>query len=258
MNEQDAAFEPESAPPRELSKSQRRVLGVLIEKGLTTPDQYPLTLKSLTTGCNQKSNRSPVTNYSEDAVEETVDELRQMGLAAVVHTGGGRTERFRHYARKRFPFSEVQLAVMAELWLRGRQQIGELRSRASRMCSIDSLDDLRSQLADLQSRGFVQADGPLERRGVSVDHAFYASSEAVRMASEPDEVEAKPGIGETGVNRPASAPPEVGSDELADVQASIDELRTAQRELASEMQSAIERIREIAEEVSDLRTQLGA
>lgn len=257
MNEQDASVESESSPPRELTKSQRRVLGVLIEKGLTTPDQYPLTLKALTTGCNQKSNRAPVTNYSEDAVEETLDELRQMGLAAVVHTGGGRTERFRHYARKRFPFSEVQLAVMAELWLRGRQQMGELRSRASRMCAIESLEELRSQLTDLQQQEFVCADGPLERRGISVDHAFYTASEAARMPAEASAVDSTPGIEETG-GRVTAGAPSIGSDELSAVQASINELRTQQLELASGMQSAMERIDELAEELSDLRAQLGA
>src|SRR5690606_38507486 len=101
----------ERAAVRVLTRPQRRVLGVLVEKGLTTPDSYPLTLKAVTTGCNQKSNRDPVTNYSEDAVEETLDELRQLGLVAVVHTESGRTERYRHYVRKKYPFTEQQLAI---------------------------------------------------------------------------------------------------------------------------------------------------
>src|SRR5579862_10011778 len=114
--------EPElDAPPiTELSKSQRRVLGTLLEKAFTTPEAYPLTIKALTTGCNQKSNRHPMTEYSEDDVLEVLDELRQSGLVAVVHTETGRTERFRHYVRKRFTWSEPQLAVMTELLLRGR------------------------------------------------------------------------------------------------------------------------------------------
>jgi uncharacterized protein YceH (UPF0502 family) len=128
-----------SGPPtvRRLTRAQRRVLGVLIEKGLTTPEYYPLTRKAVTTGCNQKNNRSPLTNYSEDTVEETLDELRQLGLVAVVHTESGRTERYRHFMRQRYPFTETQLAVMTELLLRGAQQLGELRSRASRMVAID-------------------------------------------------------------------------------------------------------------------------
>jgi hypothetical protein len=95
--------------PKELTKGQRRVLGVLVEKAITTPDQYPLTLKALTAGCNQKSNRDPITNYNEETVEQYLDELRGLGLVACVHTESGRTERFRHYVRKRYPFNEAQL-----------------------------------------------------------------------------------------------------------------------------------------------------
>ncbi|HAH43504.1 MAG TPA: DUF480 domain-containing protein, partial [Planctomycetaceae bacterium] len=111
----------------ELSRQQRRVIGVLLEKAFTTPDQYPLTLKAVTTGCNQKSNRDPVSNYSESQVYETLDSLREMGLVAVIHSDSGRTERYRHYMRRRFEFTEPQLAILTELWLRGRQTMGELR-----------------------------------------------------------------------------------------------------------------------------------
>jgi uncharacterized protein YceH (UPF0502 family) len=175
--------EPEQdAPPiTELSKSQRRVLGTLLEKAFTTPEAYPLTVKALTAGCNQKSNRHPLTEYSEDDVLEVLDQLRQMGLAAVVHTETGRTERFRHYMRKRFTFTEPQLAVLTELLLRGRQSIGDLRARASRMVPIESLDELRTALRGLLEQKYVQATGELERRGVEVDHNFYAASEHKKL-----------------------------------------------------------------------------
>ena len=169
-------------PVTVLSKMQRRVLGVLVEKGITTPEYYPMTLKGLTTGCNQKNNRSPLTEYSEDDVSRTIDELREMGLAAVVHTESGRTERYRHYVRKQFPFTEAQLAVMTELWLRGRQSVGDLRSRASRMHAIDSLDQLRDELMALSAQGCIQANGPLGSRGVEVDHTFYKPSENRTLA----------------------------------------------------------------------------
>ena len=77
----------------ELPKRQRRVLGVLVEKAFTTPEYYPLTLKAATAGCNQKSNRSPVARYTEDEVEETLEDLREMGLVSVVHTDSGRALR---------------------------------------------------------------------------------------------------------------------------------------------------------------------
>ena len=82
-------FENDERPEvRELSSRQRRVLGVLIEKGLTTPEYYPLTLKAVMTGCNQKSNRSPVVDYDEDAVEETLDQLKSELAAALTSSGG--------------------------------------------------------------------------------------------------------------------------------------------------------------------------
>lgn len=174
-------FEIAGPPITELSKGQRRVLGVLLEKAFTTPEYYPLTLKAITTGCNQKNNRSPLTNYSEDDVLPIVDELRQLGLVAVIHTETGRTERYRHYMRKRFQLTEQQLAVLTELLLRGRQSVGDLRSRASRMVPINSLDELREALRGLMDLNAVQATGPLERRGVEVDHKFYLPREGNQL-----------------------------------------------------------------------------
>ena len=171
---------------RELSKIQRRVLGALMEKAFTTPDQYPLTLKATTTACNQKSNRSPVVGYSENQVQDALDSLREDLLVAEVFTGGGRTPRYRHYMRNKFDFSETQFAIMAELLLRGRQQPGELRTRASRMRKIDSQDELRSELTGLQEMGYVQANGPLDRRGIEVDHTFYLPKEGMDIGTSMD------------------------------------------------------------------------
>jgi uncharacterized protein YceH (UPF0502 family) len=194
--------EPEQdAPPiTELSKGQRRVLGTLLEKAFTTPEAYPLTVKALTAGCNQKSNRHPLTEYSEDDVLDVLDQLRQMGLAAVVHTETGRTERFRHYMRKRFTLSEPQVAVLTELLLRGRQSIGDLRARASRMVPIESLDELRVALRGLMEQNYVQATAALERRGVEVDHNFYAPSENKKLAWDA-------GLEEAGDGRSGEVPP---------------------------------------------------
>ncbi len=153
-------------PIKELSRAQRRVLGVLVEKGITTPETYPLTLKAVTTGCNQKSNRDPIVNYEEDRVETVLEELRELGLIAMVYTESGRTPRYRHYMRKRFTVTEPQLAILTELMLRGQQAVGELRTRASRMAPIEMLEQLRAELEGLAAAGLVRADGPLDRRGV--------------------------------------------------------------------------------------------
>lgn len=183
MSDESPSSEQATAGPRHISRPQRRVLGVLIEKAFTTPEQYPLTIKSATAGCNQKSNREPVTAYTEEQVQRFLDELRALGLVAVVHTESGRTERFRHYARKAYPFTEPQLAIIGELLLRGRQQPGELRTRASRMVPIESQDHLRTELASLLEQGYIQANGPLDRRGVEVDHNFYQPDEGRTLAA---------------------------------------------------------------------------
>lgn len=166
---------------RQLTRQQRRVLGTLMEKGFTTPDQYPMTLKGATTGCNQKSNRDPITEYSEAEVADALEELRELGLVAEVFTDGGRTARYRHYMRLRFDFSEAQHAIICELLLRGRQQPGELRTRASRMIRIDSQDHLKTELQGLAEKGFLQASDNLDRRGVEVDHTFYLPSEHMQL-----------------------------------------------------------------------------
>lgn len=195
---------------RQLTRLQRRVLGTLMEKGFTTPDQYPMTIKGCATGCNQKSNRDPVTEYSESEVADALEELRQLGLVAEVFTDGGRAARYRHYARHKFDFTETQFAVLCELLLRGRQQPGELRTRSSRMIRIDSLEHLKTDLVALQTKGFVQSNGSLERRGVEVDHTFYLPKEHMTMVvaelAAEDERESRPPN-----PAPAAAPPAVRS-----------------------------------------------
>ena len=204
-------------PPVPLSADERRVLGVLIEKSLTTPDAYPMTRAGLTAGCSQKSNRSPVAAYSEERVDATIDALREKSLVNEVHTAGGRTEKFRQVARVAFGWNEVQLAAMGELLLRGRQSIGDLRSRANRMRPIDSLDVLREALSELKEAGYVRASGPLTQRGVQVDHALYEgdSPELEAVAAEP-------------ASRPAAKP-----DEVAELRAEVAALRQEVAELRS-------------------------
>lgn len=238
--------ETQAAPVRTLTRPQRRVLGVLVEKGLTTPDQYPLTLKAVTAGCNQKSNRDPVTNYSEEAVEETLDELRQRGLVAVVHTESGRTERFRHFMRKRYPFTEQQLAIITELLLRGRQQLGELRSRASRMVPIEDQQELRENLQQLAAEDYIRASGPLERRGIEVDHTFYPDGEAPALQAVPQAELSEP------ARSSVSAPPSPATG-----RGTSDELAAELAELREEVQELRERLGEMSDDLTQLKQSLG-
>ncbi len=248
--------EVETAPDvKELSRPQRRVLGTLLEKGFTTPDQYPLTVKSCTTGCNQKNNRDPISHYSEDQVLEVLDELQQLGLAAVVHTESGRTERYRHYMRKRFNLTEPQLAILTELLLRGRQSLGELRGRASRMVPISSLEDLRRELQGLIDAGFVESDTPLDRRGAEVDHTFYPASEKRRQHPEPIATQTEAQIYEgqyAMVGMPAHM-----VDPSGPFRSEVETLRTELQGVRNELHDLHEQVSELSRTVSDLRQQLG-
>lgn len=241
----------ETHPPvKTLTRPQRRVIGTLIEKGLTTPGSYPLTLKAVVTGCNQSSNRDPVTSYSEGAALETLDDLSELGLAAEVHTAGGRAAKYRHLVRKRTDWTEPQLAVMAELMLRGRQSLGELRARASRMVPIASLDDLRAALEDLAGKGLVSASGPLERRGATVDHALYPPDEAPPAAPAPAAESAA-----TASAAPSAAPP-AGSAGSADA-AELASLREANEALRSDLADLTDRVTRLSDALDDLRRDLG-
>ncbi len=146
-----------------MGRIARRVLGVLIEKGMCTPEQYPLTLNSLTTGCNQKSARDPVTDYTSDQIEEAVISLQKLGLVNRVQTASGRTDRWRHTLKESWLLEKPERAVLGELLLRGPQTEGDLRSRASRMAEIPTLEDLKTALLGLANKGIVKRLSPAGR-----------------------------------------------------------------------------------------------
>jgi uncharacterized protein YceH (UPF0502 family) len=170
--------EPEPPPPpvwEPLSPLERRVLGVLIEKQKTGGgDAYPMTINALVTGCNQKSNRDPVMSLDDDEVEETLLELNRKVLVNRVQ--GGRVEKWRHLLYDLWKVSKVEMAILAELLLRGPQTEGDLRGRASRMDPIEDLDVLRGLLRDLGRRNFVQYLTP-GGRGAVVTHGFHTPEE---------------------------------------------------------------------------------
>jgi uncharacterized protein YceH (UPF0502 family) len=164
----------------ELNFVERRVLGVLIEKGFTTPEQYPLSLNSIVVGSNQKSCRDPVSALGEEAVLDSLEGLRRKGLATLVRMEGSRVDRWRHHAGQPLGLGPKELAVLAELLLRGPQTDGELRGRSSRMVAIETLEELGAILETLRSRQepLVERLGPPgRRRGVKYAHTFYSASE---------------------------------------------------------------------------------
>ncbi len=135
-----------------LTAHEARVLGVLIEKAFTTPEQYPLSLNGLVAGANQKSNREPVLELSEDEVQDAVESLRGKGLSVRVDQVGARVSKHKHAAGEVLAARQGELAILAELLLRGPQTLGELRGRASRMHPMETLEDARAYLRALAER----------------------------------------------------------------------------------------------------------
>ena len=147
-----------------LTALEARVLGALIEKEITTPDQYPLSLNALTNACNQKTNRDPVLELDERAVQDTIDGLSRRHLVMERSGFGSRVVKYRHRLcngdHNPLQFSPQELAIVCELLLRGPQTPGELRSRAQCLAPFTSLDDVETALELLATR----ADGPFVLR----------------------------------------------------------------------------------------------
>lgn len=135
-----------------LNFEETRVLGSLIEKELTTPEYYPLTLNSLVSACNQKNNRLPKSNLDEDEVSKTIEELRMKRLVHRVDLVGSRVPKFQHNAEKELDLIKAERALVAELLNRGPQTTGELNTRASRMFDFDGLEDVEDTLEDMMER----------------------------------------------------------------------------------------------------------
>lgn len=136
----------------QLTTDESRVLGVLIEKALTTPEQYPLSLNAAVNGANQKNNRDPVITMDEGRAFEALEGLRGKGLVVRSDTVGSRVNKYRHQAGEPLHVRTAELALLAELLLRGPQTLGELRGRASRMHPFESIDAVKNMLAALMTR----------------------------------------------------------------------------------------------------------
>src|SRR5579863_4172373 len=135
-----------------LSEIETRVLGSLVEKELTTPEYYPLSLNALVNACNQKSNRDPVMNLDEEEVREALRTLDKKGLAGPADNMVSRVSKYEHRLQEAYNFTRHEIALLAELLLRGPQTPGELRSRADRMHKFDDLGIVMSTLRKLMKR----------------------------------------------------------------------------------------------------------
>lgn len=140
----------------ELTEVEQRVLGCLIEKRWTTPDQYPLSLNALRLACNQATNRDPVTHYDEGQVRDAAQRLSKYGLARLASGAGSRATKYRHLAEEGLGLDAEHLAILCVLLLRGPQTPGELKGRSERMVHLGSLDDVERVLSELADKGYVQ------------------------------------------------------------------------------------------------------
>jgi len=139
-----------------LSEVEARVLGALIEKEITTPDYYPLSLNALVNACNQKNNRDPVMNLGEKAVRQALDALQSQRLAGHASGAESRVTKYEHRVQEVFNFTRGETAILCVLLLRGPQTPGELRARTERMFTFEHLDDVQATLQRL-----VERDVPL-------------------------------------------------------------------------------------------------
>ena len=135
-----------------LNETEARVLGALLEKEITTPDYYPLSLNSLVNACNQKSNRDPVMSLDEDSVRDALRTLHDNSLARSVSAADSRVTKYEHRLQEAFNFNRREAALFCELLLRGPQTPGELRTRAERMHQFDDLSEAQSALQRLMNR----------------------------------------------------------------------------------------------------------
>jgi uncharacterized protein len=142
-----------------LTSSEQRVLGCLIEKRWTTPDQYPLSLNALRLACNQTTNRDPVTHYDEQTVRDAAQRLSKYGLARLASGHSSRAIKFRHLAEEALGLGREELAVLAVLLLRGPQTPGELKGRSERIAPIATLEDVDRVLSTLIERGYARRIG---------------------------------------------------------------------------------------------------
>ena len=141
-----------SKPQPELTALEARILGVLVEKEKTTPDAYPLTLNSLTSGCNQKSSRDPVMNASESEVQSALEELRSRLLVLETYGASGRVLRYAHNFGKCYGVPAGSVALLAVLMLRGPQTVSELRANCERLYRFDDASSVEGYLEELVTR----------------------------------------------------------------------------------------------------------
>ena len=226
--------EPQAWPA--LMLHERRVLGVLVEKAFTTPDQYPLSLNAVVAGCNQKNNRDPVMNLTDLDVEEALAGLKQKRMVQQI-TGSGRVDKFKHTLYETLKVDKVPLAIIAELLLRGPQTEGELRGRANRMDPVPDLDQLRLHLRQLAQRGLVVYLSPEGRRGTMVTHGFHAPDELERLRARHEHDASEDATALSPTRAAVASPSTALAQRVEALEAEVAELRTELQRLRASLET---------------------
>ncbi len=230
----------------ELTAPEQRVLGCLIEKRWTTPDQYPLSLNALRLACNQSTNRDPVTDYPEATVREAAQRLSKYGLARLASGHQSRATKYRHLAEEALGLGREELSVLAVLLLRGPQTPGELKARAERMAQLGSLDAVERILASLIELGYARR---LERRPGQKEERF---EQLLGGAHELDS--ARPvALATTDSRQPVPAPDLAEPTPAAAGAASSDTRPPRDGDLAARIEALEAEVASIREELSALR-----
>ena len=172
-----------------LSDAEVRVLGSLIEKEITTPDYYPLSLNALMAACNQSSNRNPVAHFDESTVARAVESLQEKKLVHLLDRGESRVTKYRHVLYEAMNLGRPAIAVMCVMMLRGPQTVGEIRTRSNRLYNFSSLEEVEITLNSLMS-GALIVRLPRQSGQKEVRYAHLLSGEVIltEPEAEPDRI----------------------------------------------------------------------
>jgi uncharacterized protein YceH (UPF0502 family) len=215
---------------RDLSAPEARVLGCLLEKQRTTPEQYPLTLNALRLACNQSTNRDPVTDYDEGTVREAAQSLGRRRLARLTTGHGGRVAKYRHLLREEVGLPDDELAVLCVMLLRGPQTPGELKSRTERLHPFVDLAEVEAAVDRLIERDLALR---LERRPGQKEQRYMQLLSADAPQAEPPPAPTTLSAAEAAAAETAVPPPPGPPD--PSLEARVSELEAAVREMREKL-----------------------
>lgn len=210
-----------------LTESEVRVVGSLVEKQLTTPEYYPLTLNALTAACNQKSNRDPVMSLGETEIMAAVDRLRDENLVYLFYGSGSRTVKYKHMLPSVYELDPAGTAVMAVLMLRGPQTIGEIRERTGRMHEFGDLNEVQQTLDDLSRRDeplIVKLERQPGQKEARYAHLLSGAVDVTKLAAAAERTTSAGSASNDRIEKLETEVERLGS-ELAEFKAMFDEFR---------------------------------